>query len=296
MSDTTSQRGKLALITGSNSGIGLETAVGLARVGATVILSGRNETKLAEATDAVRARVPDADLATLPMDLADLTSIEKAAATLADRPLDLLINNAGVMAIPDRRTTVDGFELTFGTNHLGHFALTGHLLPALLRADAGRVITVSAIAAHWTLGRLTDPQSERHYRPMWAYAKSKFANVVFTEELNRRAANTRLIAAVVHPSASPTGLQQHGSRVTQWLAKALLGRLLGLNVDMAAVPSIHAATSPEITGGEFIGPRGRADHARPVIARLPRNATDPELGARLWAESERLTAVHYDFA
>ncbi len=293
--DIPAQHGRTALVTGANSGIGYETALALATAGADVTLAGRDEAKLAAAADRIRAQVTDANLGVMPLDLADLAAIEKAAATMT-RPLDLLVNNAGVMAIPERRTTRDGFELTFGTNHLGDFALTGHLLPALLGAPAARVVTVSALAARWQRAALVDLASEHGYAPMTAYAKSKYANVVFTEELNRRAARIPLVAVAVHPGTSNTGLQRHGSGLTRWLSTHLLENVLGQSSDRAALPSLFAATSPTITGGEFIGPTGRGEgRGAPGIVALPANAGDPDTGRRLWDASEQLTGVHYDF-
>lgn len=187
------QTGRTALITGANSGIGLETARVLARRGARVILAGRSRAKLDEAVRTLHAEMPAAKLETLVLDLGELASIREAATRIAaSTTLDLLVNNAGVMNIPQRRTTRDGFELTFGTNHLGHFALTAQVMPALRRSPAARIVTVSAIAAKWPSGALTDLMSEQRYRPMAAYAKSKRANVVFTRELARRLAGTTI--------------------------------------------------------------------------------------------------------
>jgi NAD(P)-dependent dehydrogenase (short-subunit alcohol dehydrogenase family) len=296
--DIPSQRGKRALVTGANLGIGFETTLALAKAGAAVLMGGRDEAKLNRAAGEIRTRVPGAELQPVVLDLADLASIEEAAGKVvaAGRPLDLLVNNAGVMAIPERRTTRDGFELTFGTNHLGHFALAGHLLPALLLADASRVVAVSAIASRWKSGALVDLGSEERYRPMTAYAKSKFANVVFSQELNRRAQGTGLIALAVHPGSAATGLQRHGSRFTQAIASALLGRVVGQSIEQAANPSLYAATSPAMKGGEFIGPTGRGEGSgTPGNVRLPNNATDPKAGGMLWDVSEKLTRVRYEF-
>jgi NAD(P)-dependent dehydrogenase (short-subunit alcohol dehydrogenase family) len=288
--------GRLALITGANNGIAFETALVLARAGATVIMAGRDAGRLDQARTALLDQAPGADLETLVLDLADLASIDKAAATVlaSGRPLDMLINNAGVMAVPERRTTRDGFELTFGTNHLGHFALTGHLLPALLSAPAARVVTVSAVAARWKAGELVDLTGEEAYRPMSAYAKSKRANVVFSQELQRRAAGTGLAAVAVHPGASRTGLQQH----TPGWAMALMAPLRPLlfqPADRASWPSLYAATHPDVRGGEFLGPV-RGAHGSPGPATPPRNAGDRREGRALWETSERLTGVSYRFS
>jgi NAD(P)-dependent dehydrogenase (short-subunit alcohol dehydrogenase family) len=230
------------------------------------------------------------------LNLALLSSVEEAAAAVLahDRPLDLLVNNAGVMAIPRRRTTKDGNEVQFGTNHLGHFALTGRLLPALLRAEAPRVVTVSSVAARSRSATLDDPQSEDGYRPMQAYARSKLANLVFTEELVRRAAGTPLVAVAAHPGTSATGLQRHGSFVARALAPLVLTRLVGHPPELAAKSLVHAATAPGMEPGAFVGPTGRREgRGEPGPVPLPAVATDPAVGQELWELSERLTGVTY---
>jgi NAD(P)-dependent dehydrogenase (short-subunit alcohol dehydrogenase family) len=288
------QAGHTALITGANSGIGLQTARVLAQHGARVLLAGRDRTRLETAADEIRSETPAAALDTVVLDLGDLASIRTAAAEVAARgPLDLLINNAGVMNIPERRTTTDGFELTFGTNHLGHFALTAQLLPALLSAPAARVVTVSAIAARWPSGRLTDLMSERRYRPMAAYAKSKRANIVFTLEMARRLSGTAMTAVAVHPGAALTNLQQHTDGPTR-LIVPLLARLAMGSPEGAAWPSLYAATTLGIPSGAFYGPAGRRqDSGTPRPAQLPRGADDPAEAETLWTESERLTGVRF---
>jgi NAD(P)-dependent dehydrogenase (short-subunit alcohol dehydrogenase family) len=293
--DIPDQAGRTALVTGANSGIGLVTARELARHGARVILAGRRQAALDEAAATVRAAAPKAEVETLVLDLSDLTSVRAAAQRVAaTETVDLLINNAGVMNLPRRQTTRDGFEMTFGTNHLGHFAFDALVWPAVRRSPAARVVTVSAIAARWRMGRLDDLMSERSYRPMGAYAKSKRANVVYTEELARRLAGTPATAVVVHPGAAMTNLQQHGSGVLLRAFTPLARRLLMGSPEGAAWPTLYAATSPGVRGGEFIGPAGR-DQASgtPKPARLPAGGADPVEGARLWAESERLTGVTF---
>ena len=289
------QAGRVALITGGNSGIGWQTARVLAGHGARVVLAGRDPGKLAAAADAIRAEVPAAEVDTLVLDLGDLGSIGAAAARVVDGGrLDLLINNAGVMNIAERQTTADGFELTFGTNHLGHFALTAQLMPALRAAPAARVVTVSAIAARWGSGELTDLMSEQKYRPMGAYAKSKRANIVFTVELARRLAGTRMTAVAVHPGAALTNLQQHSQGTAARLLMPLLGRLAMGSPEGAAWPSLYAATSPAVESGAFIGPAGRRQESGPPRpARLPRGADDRATGAALWRDSERLTGIPF---
>ncbi|WP_328473658.1 oxidoreductase [Actinoplanes sp. NBC_00393] len=289
------QTGRVALITGANSGIGWQTALVLAGRGARVVLAGRDPSRLASAAAAIRARVPGAELDTVVLDLSDLHSVRTAAKQVVDGgPLDLLFNNAGVMNIADRRTTADGFEMTFGTNHLGHFAFTAQVMPALRRAPAARVVTVSAIAARWPSGELTDLMSERRYRPMGAYAKSKRANIVFTVELARRLAGTPMTAVAVHPGAAMTNLQQETQGAVARRMMGLLAKVAMGSPEGAAWPSLYAATEPGVRSGDFIGPAGRRqDSGTPKPARLPRGADDRATGATLWADSERLTGVTF---
>ncbi|MFF3749276.1 oxidoreductase [Streptomyces sp. NPDC002018] len=289
------QHGRTALITGGNSGIGLETARVLARHGARVILAGRSQEKLDEAATELRSGQPDAEVATAVLDLGSLASVRQASRRLAEaETIDLLFNNAGVMNIPERRTTSDGFELTFGTNHLGHFALTAGLMPALRRSPAARIVTVSAIAATWRMGHLEDLMSERRYGAMSAYAKSKRANVVFTQELSRRLAATGIKALVVHPGSAMTNLQRHSQGALSKLVVALTSRTVMGSPEGAAWPSLYAATSPDAHSGQFIAPAGRDQTSgTPKPVPLPRAADDPAEGAFLWTESERLTGIHF---
>ena len=290
------QTGRTALITGANSGIGLETARRLAARGARVILAGRNPANLRQAASTLHAEFPHAAIETLVVDLGDLGSIAKAAAPLASTErLDLLINNAGVMNVPERRTTADGFELTFGTNHLGHFALTTHLMPALERSPAARIVTVSALAARWRSAASPDLMSEDRYRPMAAYAKSKRANIVFTEELARRLQGTNIEALAVHPGAARTNLQRHTQGLLARQASKLLERVAMGPIEGAAWPTLYAATSPKAHNGEFIGPASfnRPTSGTPKPVAPPTGADDQAEGARLWAESERLTGLTF---
>ncbi|OON78742.1 oxidoreductase [Streptomyces tsukubensis] len=291
------QHGRLALVTGATGGIGTHTALELARAGAAVLLTGRDEEKLEETADAIRAEVGAAEVETLLLDLADLASVRRAADIVvgSGRALDLLVNNAAVMAVPRRRTTTDGFELTFGTNHLGHFALTGQLLPALLRADAPRVVTVSALLARWRTAALVDVNSVRRYSPMRAYAKSKLANVMFTQELTHRARNSPLAPVAVHPGVAATGLQRHTSAPVRWATDHLLTLLAGTPAS-AALPSLYAATAPGVDPGSFIGPTGFAEtRGTPGPVRLPSRALDADRALELWTKSGEVTGVTYDF-
>lgn len=291
------QDGRTALVTGGNGGVGLETARVLAGHGMRVILAGRSQARLDEAVRMLRSGQPGAALETLVLDLGDLASVEDAAGGIAkSETLDLLVNNAGVMNIPRRRTTADGFELTFGTNHLGHFALTARLMPALRRSAAARIVTVSAIAARWASGRLTDLNSQQRYRPMGAYAKSKRANVVFTLELARRLRSAGLgaRAIAVHPGSAMTGLQRHSQGRLARMLTPVAEKLLMGSPQGAAWPTLYAATSPDAESGAFIGPAGRRqDSGTPRPVRLPRGADDPAEGQRLWTDSEQLTGVTF---
>ncbi|MFE0206845.1 SDR family NAD(P)-dependent oxidoreductase [Streptomyces sp. NPDC058985] len=294
--DIPDQTGRTALITGGNSGIGLQTARELARHGARVILAGRSRTKLDQAADAVRAVIPGARTDTLVLDLSDLSSVRDAATRIAEtETVDLLFNNAGVMNLSERRTTRDGLEMTVGTNHLGHFAFDAQVWPAVRRSSAPRVVTVSAIAARWPMGRLDDLMSERSYRPMGAYAKSKRANIVYTLELARRTASGPVEALVVHPGSAMTGLQQHGNGPLSRVITPIAARLIMGSAQGAAWPSLYAATSPHVPSGSFIGPAGRDQTSgTPKPAKLPTGADGPAEGGRLWAASEQLTGASFD--
>ncbi|MFJ8703062.1 oxidoreductase [Streptomyces ardesiacus] len=294
--DIPDQTGRTALITGGNGGIGLETARALARHGARVVLAGRSQAKLDRAAEAVRAATPGARTDTLVLDLSDLSSVRNAATRIAEtETVDLLFNNAGVMNLPERRTTSDGLEMTVGTNHLGHFAFDAQVWPAVRRSPAPRVVTVSAIAARWSMGRLDDLMSEKSYRAMGAYAKSKRANIVYTLELARRTASSPVEALVVHPGSAMTGLQQHGTGALSRMVTPIAARLLMGSAEGAAWPSLYAATSPHVRSGRFIGPAGRDQTSgTPKPVKLPTGADDPAEGRRLWAASEELTGVPFD--
>lgn len=295
------QTGKTVLITGANSGLGFEAAKMLATQGARVILAVRDPAKGERAATEIRRTVPAAQLELLPLDLASLASIRDAAAMFAqthDR-LDILINNAGVMAIP-RRTTADGFEMQFGTNHLGHFALTGLLLSILTQTPSARVVTVSS-SAH-LLGRINfaDLQGERRYQPWLAYGQSKLANLLFAYELQRRlaAAGGQVISAAAHPGYAATNLQtvgpqMAGSALGQRLM-AFANRFFAQSAAMGALPEVYAATSPDVRGGDYIGPDGLlGQQGFPKQVGASRRARDQAVAARLWQVSEALTGVKY---
>jgi NAD(P)-dependent dehydrogenase (short-subunit alcohol dehydrogenase family) len=285
--------GKRAIVTGANSGLGYQTALALAHHGATVVLACRSAERGEKALASIRAEVPDGDLVLGSLDLADLASV-RAFAEAHQEPLDLLVNNAGVMALP-RRTTADGFEMQFGTNHLGHFALTGLLLPALLERPAARVVTVTSLM-HWP-GRIDfgNLDAERGYHKWPAYCQAKLANLVFAKELDRRVAFASVAA---HPGYASTNLQQVGPNMTGSRAGkafyALGNLLLGQSDAAGALPSLYAATAPGVEGGQCYGPRGLLQsRGAPGRVHTRGHAADPELGRRLWEVSEERTGVTY---
>ena len=298
-SDIPPQHGRTALVTG-NGGLGYETALALARAGASVLIAGRDTDKGTEAKRRIRHAAPGANVQFVPLDLASLASIASCGAGLRaslDR-IDLLVNNAGVMAPPERRTTDDGFELQFGTNHLGHFALTAELLPLLRRSDDARVVTLSSVAARQGRFDFDDLQSHRDYQPMVAYAQSKLASLVFAMELQRRSDafgwNLRSIAA--HPGIARTDLLLNGAgpdsgagRARRWLWFLFQPAADG------AWPTLYAATAPKAEGGAYYGP-GYLGETRgaPNMARVPDAALNLGDALRLWQVSEQLTGLWFD--
>jgi NAD(P)-dependent dehydrogenase (short-subunit alcohol dehydrogenase family) len=291
--------GRTAVITGANSGIGLRAAVELARHGAAVTLTARDPGRGADALARLRTEVPAADAALAPLDVADLASVRAFAAAYEPAGLDLLVNNAGVMAVPLRHTP-DGFESQFGTNHLGHFALTGLLLPRLLARPGARVVTVTS-GLH-RAGRINfdDLDARRGYHKWPAYAQSKLANLLFTFELQRRAdaAGVDLRSVAAHPGYAATNLQAAGprlagSKLTE-LGSALVTRLISQPDTQGALPTLRAATDPAVRGGEVFGPDGRFElHGAPKQVAVSRRARDRALAERLWTVSEEKTGVRY---
>jgi NAD(P)-dependent dehydrogenase (short-subunit alcohol dehydrogenase family) len=290
------QSGRLAIVTGANSGLGRSTAWELARAGATVIIACRNTVKGDEAAARIRQDVPDADLRIEELDLADLDSVRSFADGLAEDRVDLLINNAGVMA-PPRRLTADGFESQFGTNHLGHFALTGRLLPLLLAAPEPRVVTVSSGAHRIGRIRFDDLQGERRYFAWLAYGQSKLANLMFCFELQRRAtaAGTALKSMAAHPGYAATNLQFAAPRLPDRMLMRVTN-LVAQSARMGALPSLYAATVPDLPGGSFVGPDGVMEQrGYPHVVTASGRAYDEDAWRRLWAVSEELTGVQYEF-
>jgi NAD(P)-dependent dehydrogenase (short-subunit alcohol dehydrogenase family) len=291
--------GTTAVVTGANSGIGWHTALELARHGATVTLAVRTPAKGEEAAERIRAAADGADVRVAPLDLGSLASV-RAFAEGWDGPLGLLVNNAGLMAPPRYRETSDGFELQLGTNHLGHFALTGLLLPALLEAPAPRVVCVSSIAHHQGRASVLAANPREGYNPSTYYGNSKLANLLFALELQRRAvrAGASLTATAAHPGVSATNLvtseQGLGSIPGVKQVAPLLLRLVFASPRAAAEPTLYAATVAE--PGSYSGPQGLRESRGAVgPARLGPLAQDESLAGQLWTLSEELTGVTFDW-
>ncbi|WP_167759427.1 SDR family NAD(P)-dependent oxidoreductase [Mycobacterium sp. PS03-16] len=290
------QEGRVAVITGANTGIGYEAAAVLAGRGAHVVLAVRNTEKGRAAAERIHAATPHADVTVQELDLTSLDSIRRAADDLRAQysRIDLLINNAGVMMTP-KDTTRDGFELQFGTNHLGHFALTGQLLDNLLPVEGSRVVTVSS-GAH-RMGRMNfdDLQSERSYNRVTAYGQSKLANLLFTYELNRRlsAKGAPTIAVAAHPGGSNTELTRNLWPVIRQPIELVWG-LLAQSAQMGALPTLRAATDPEVRGGQYFGPNGFGEQrGYPVLVQSIGRSHDEAAQRRLWTVSEELTGVTF---
>ena len=301
-SDIPDQTGRVAVVTGANGGLGLATAKALAGAGAHVVMAARNQAKAATARDEILAAHPGASLEVVELDLGSQESVKEAAATiLAAHPtIDLLINNAGVMAMPEGRT-VDGYETQFGINHLGHWTLTSLLLPAVLRADAGRIVAVTSTARHQ--GRpvdLDDPHLETGYDAWRAYGRSKLANFHFAIGLNRRleAAGARAIALSAHPGLTNSDLQattveEGGGGILGPFFHRLTG-LIGMSTRDGARPQLRAAVDPEAKGGQYYAPKWGT--SGPAVARGYRDRGFDTAIADLWTMSEDLTGVRIDVA
>ncbi len=289
------QSGRTAIITGANTGLGFETATALAGHGAHVVLAVRNLGKGKEAASRITAAQPSADVTLQELDLGSLESVRSAAAELRstyDR-IDLLINNAGLM-YPPKGTTTDGFELQFGTNHLGHFAFTGLLIDRLMPVPGSRVVTVSSIGHRINAAvHFDDLNWERSYNRVAAYGQSKLANLLFTYELQRRLApHGTTIAAAAHPGGSDTELMRHLPNALQFVMP--LVRPLFQPAAMGALPTLRAATDPGVLGGEYYGPGGPGGvRGYPKLVPSSDQSHDVDLQRRLWTVSEELTGVVY---
>ncbi|MFE5245450.1 MULTISPECIES: oxidoreductase [unclassified Streptomyces] len=292
------QSGRTAVITGAGSGLGLETARALAFRGARVVFAVRDVDKAAAAVSRLRASSPAATPVLVRLDLADQASVREAAKELNDRfpAIDLLINNAGVMWT-ERSRTADGFELQFATNHLGHFALTGLLLDALRARPGARVVTIGSYLHKLGRMRFDDLNSERGYGRYRAYNRSKLANLMFALELQRRlaASGADTLSLAAHPGLAATGLGRNIPGAVRTLTRPLAPLFLQ-PARLGMLAGLRAATDPGARGGEFYGPLGLTETKGPVgPARPGRSARDPRAWERLWAESERMTGVAYDF-
>ena len=299
--DIPDQSGRIAIVTGANSGLGSETALALARKGAHVVLACRDTAKAQSALQAIRATSPGSSVEVMSLDLASLASVRAFAEAFVAHHgrLDLLCNNAGVMAIP-RRRTADGFEMQLGTNHLGHFALTGLLLSRLLDTPGARVVSVSSAAhrpgkMHWE-----DLQLERSYRKWRAYAQSKLANLLFAFELDRRLrkAGASVISVAAHPGYAATNLQAVGARMegARFFEQifALGNRLRAQSAAMGSLPTLYAATAPAVQGGHYFGPAGLGEMwGPPRKVGATARAMNPADASRLWDLSEALTGVRF---
>lgn len=301
--DMPSLKGKTAIVTGANSGLGLHTTIGLAAAGATVVMACRDPGRAAKALDTVRQQVAAAQVDLMPLDLASLDAVRSFASAYAAKypQLDILCNNAGVMAIPYAKTR-DGFEMQIGTNHFGHFALTGLLIDKLRATPGARVVSVASMAHMWTRGMdLEDPFFEHKPYKRWdAYGKSKLANLLFIFELDRRLrkAGAGVMALAAHPGYSDTNLQYVApaldksavGKLAMWVGNALLAQPAA----MGALPSLYAASMADVAGGDYIGPDGLQQmRGYPTKVGCRKLARDADLQARWWALSEKLTGVQY---
>jgi NAD(P)-dependent dehydrogenase (short-subunit alcohol dehydrogenase family) len=292
-SDIPDQTGRVAIVTGANSGLGLETARQLAAHGATVVLAVRRPERGEAAIEDISSTVPGARLELQRLDLASLESVSAAAASIreAHDRIDLLVNNAGVM-YTDRALTAEGYELQFGTNHLGHFALTAALLDRLSGVAGSRVVTVASLG-HWAPFPfdLDDVRAEGSYNRFGAYTRSKLANLAFAYELHRRltAAGAATISVAAHPGGSDTELANHipgMGFMRRWMSP------LAQPAAQGALPTLRAATDPSVSGGQYLGPdRFCETRGHPIVVRSSARSQDPELQSRLWRRSEELTGL-----
>ncbi|MBR1133625.1 SDR family oxidoreductase [Bradyrhizobium iriomotense] len=299
--DIPSLSGKTAVVTGATGGLGYETAMALAGAGAIVILTGRSDAKGLRAIEGICERFPNALIAYEHLDLASLSSVADFARRFAagNEQLDLLINNAGVMALPKRQQTEDGFEMQLGTNYLGHYALTARLLPQLRRAKAPRVVNLSSLAHRSGAINFDDLQSKKSYRPWRAYCQSKLAMLMFALELQRRslAAGWGVTSLAAHPGYARTDLISNGpgANTFQWRVGRLLQPLMSQSAAEGALPTLFAATSPVAEPGGYYGPNGFYEmKGPPVAAKIMPRARDFAAAAMLWDASATLTGVSFD--
>ena len=297
-----SQAGRRVVITGANSGIGFEAALALARKGAELILPARTQAKADDAVARILEQVPNARLHSEVLDLAVQDSVHVFARRVIERfprqSLDLLINNAGVMALPTREVTGDGFERQFATNYLGPFALTMLLLPSIKQTAGSRVVTVSSSASNQGKIEFDNLQSERVYKPMFqAYAQSKLADLIFSQELQRRlkAVGSPILSTAAHPGYAVTNLQADHLKLGMKILITTMKPFLSQDAAHGALPTLYAAVAAEAVAGGYYGPDGIAElKGYPTAVPIPKSALDGTVGKRLWEESERLTRVKFD--
>lgn len=304
LKDAPSLDSKVAIVTGATGGLGYETALGLARRGASTILAGRNPAKGSRALARIQRELPGARVRFELLDLASLASVAAFAAAVTaahDGVIDILVNNAGVMGFPTRQVTPDGFERQFGVNYLGHFALTARLREALCAAPGGgRVVTVASLAHRRAMLDPDDLQSQRSYNPLRAYGQSKLATLIFALELQRRVEQNgwALRSIASHPGWARTDIVSSGigggqPNLKAWLIETGFG-LVAQSARDGALPTLYAATAPEAAGGAYYGPSGPGEtRGPPGLARVFPQAQDPAAGSRLWALSEKLTGVGF---
>lgn len=287
--------GKTAIVTGGNSGIGYNTALELARKGATVVIATRDKARGEAAANRIRSVHAAAKVETGVLDLSDLSSVKAFSKRfLAGHPvLDILVNNAGVMSLPKREITRDGFEMQVGINHLGHFALTARMLPALMASKGARVVTVSSMAAKSPVN-IDDYMSEIEYKPITAYGKSKISNLLFANELSRRLQKTGIMSIAVHPSVSATNLFKTDAVPMGGLLKILI-KAFALSPERGAMPTLYAATSPEAQTGAFYAPALFKGKGRRVRTEKPFGISEDRVAAgELWNKSERMTGLSFE--
>jgi protochlorophyllide reductase len=289
---------KVVIVTGANSGLGYESVLALARKKAHVIMACRDSVKGEVAKLNVQKAVPTAKLEVMSLNLSDLASVRQFVTDFKakHKQLDILLNNAGIMA-PPRAETKDGFEAQFGTNHLGHFALTGLLLDVLLKTPKNRIVTVSSVAARTGTINFSDLQSKRNYQPWLAYGQSKLANQLFMRELHRRLSETGAgsLSVAAHPGYASTNLQTANAGAFGTVFMQFSNTVLAQSAAMGALPQLYAATAPDVKGGEYFGPRFLM-RGHPQREALRPKALDTATAKRLWEVSEELTGVRYKFS
>lgn len=300
-SDIPDQAGRTAIVTGANSGLGLVTATELARHGADVVIAVRNTTAGETAATTIRAQAPDAKISVRKLDLASLDSVRAFAERASDEldRIDLLVNNAGLVILGDRQMTFDGFELHLGTNHLGHFALTGRLLPLLQRGQSPRVVSLSSLSHKGAHLNFDDLMFEKTWDASAAYGASKLANTVFGIELDRRlrAAGSPILSTIAHPGVSRSNLTPRAWEHRGAIGKVIASAYAAMNTqptEQGALPQLYAATAEGVRGGQFFGSAGKNEQRGDVTeVQATAEARDPRLGKSLWEASEQLTGVSY---